>query len=81
MAPHFINMDEKVDQLFVSSHDLPAVQSSTVPPVHLAFACSDYVVKPFGRQEILARITAHLRFKETLCQVQTAPVPALVALT
>ncbi|PNW86121.1 hypothetical protein CHLRE_02g074150v5 [Chlamydomonas reinhardtii] len=34
----------------------------------LAAGSNDYVVKPFGRQEILARIAAHLRFRDTVYQ-------------
>ena len=30
----------------------------------LVAGSNDYVVKPFGRQEILARISAHLRFRD-----------------
>ena len=32
----------------------------------LTAGSNDYVVKPFGRQEILARITAHLRFRDNV---------------
>ena len=31
----------------------------------LVAGSNDYVVKPFGRQEILARISAHLRFRDS----------------
>ncbi|GFH12209.1 uncharacterized protein HaLaN_07849, partial [Haematococcus lacustris] len=34
----------------------------------LAAGSNDYVVKPFGRQEILARISAHLRFRDSVYQ-------------
>ncbi len=32
----------------------------------LAAGSNDYVVKPFGRQEILARITSHVRFRDSV---------------
>lgn len=39
----------------------------------LAAGSNDYVVKPFGRQEILARIAAHLRFRDTVFEVRHHP--------
>lgn len=38
----------------------------------LTSGSNDYMVKPFGRQEILARITAHLRFRDNVYEAGEA---------
>ncbi len=46
----------------VRTHDAPA--ATLCPCAGLASGANDYVVKPFGRSEILARITTHLQLHD-----------------